>query len=89
MSGNIWIKIIPYVICLLLGMFVWKSCDEISHLKEQNKQIKRLNNDLVEQVKQIESENQLLLNDVADYEGEISKPIKQGQKPQKFNRRKD
>lgn len=64
-------KLLPYLVCLILGMLLWKGCNDINSLREQNKRMKCLNSELVEQIDQIKSNNDSLLNEVDLYTNEI------------------
>lgn len=64
-------KLLPYLVCLILGMLLWKGCNDINSLREQNRRMKCLNSELVEQIDQIKSNNDSLLNEVDLYSNEI------------------
>lgn len=52
-------------------MLLWKGCNDINSLREQNRRMKCLNSELVEQIDQIKSNNDSLLNEVDLYSNEI------------------
>ena len=66
------ISLLPYLVCLILGMFLWKGCNEINTLREQNERLKCLNSEMVEQIDQVKSKNDSLLNEVDYFTDEIS-----------------
>lgn len=66
-----WSKWIPYIICLILGLLLYKGCAENKHLKDELKTSKRETADLIKQIEFINSQNDTLLNDVSVLECKV------------------
>lgn len=71
MSRIQWTRIIPYVIVLLLSTFLWKGCNDSKILRNELKQIKSENAELLVKIENLESDNTLLLSDVEIFENQI------------------
>lgn len=65
------IKLIPYLVCFILGIFLWKGCTDNRVLRDELKQIKQEGVEMVQQIEQVKEENALLLSDVVSYESKI------------------
>lgn len=67
-----WINLFLCIICFLLGIFLWKGCEDRKDLRSELKQIKSENAELTLNIQQISQENDSLMLDISDYENQIS-----------------
>lgn len=57
-------KILPYLICILLGILLWKSCDDLNNRKKEILQAKIENSELQNQISKLEEDNTFLLDSI-------------------------
>lgn len=79
-----WTKLIPYAICFLLGVFLWKGCSDTKQLRDELKIAKAENSELVVKIDQINQENELLLSDIGSFENKVDSLETQVQKAKKI-----
>lgn len=53
---------VPYLICIILGMFLWKSCTDLKDVNREIQQTKIENTELHNQIKDLEENNIFLLD---------------------------
>ena len=79
-----WTKLIPYAICFLLGVFLWKGCSDTKQLRDELRTAKAENGELVVKIDQINQENELLLSDIDSFENKVDSLENQVQKAKKI-----
>ena len=66
-----WTKLIPYVICFVLGVFLYKGCNDTKQLRSELKAYKQENSELIVKIDNLSKANEALLNDVDVFENQI------------------
>lgn len=66
-----WTRLIPYVICFVLGVFLYKGCNDTKQLRSELKTYKQENSELIVKINKLTKDNETLLNDVDIFENQI------------------
>ena len=66
-----WTKLIPYAICFVLGVFLYKGCNDTKQLRSELKAYKQENSELIVKIDNLSKANEALLNDVGVFENQI------------------
>lgn len=66
-----WTKLIPYIIAFVLGVFLYKGCNDTKQLRSELKAYKQENSELIVKIDNLSKANEALLNDVDVFENQI------------------